>query len=298
MHYNNTRFLPFALALAMAPSSHGAVVTKAATGTDLSAGASWGDSAPTSSDTATWNTGSLGPGLTLDSAASWDGIEVTDATGPIYPANARDRWWDAEKQLRNMLDQPLPLKTIASLLSMSVRTTIRACKAATGSSPASRVRELRIAHATHLLQHSSQSISEIAAQVGFERVQEFSRDYKRRTGGAPAALRARRERLPLTIGGDNEFRRNEMTSGPPCGIPAHGGIPKPHPREWPEPNAPASHPPSQSRSTPTTRKISRHGGTEWQRGWDSNPRDLSVCRFSRPVHSTTLPPLRRGRMLG
>src|SRR5688500_5098024 len=31
----------------------------------------------------------------------------------------------------------------------------------------------------------------------------------------------------------------------------------------------------------------------WRRGWDSNPRHLAVLRFSRPVPSTTRPPLRR-----
>jgi hypothetical protein len=32
----------------------------------------------------------------------------------------------------------------------------------------------------------------------------------------------------------------------------------------------------------------------WRRGWDSNPRRaINPCRFSRPVHSTALPPLRR-----
>ena len=29
----------------------------------------------------------------------------------------------------------------------------------------------------------------------------------------------------------------------------------------------------------------------WRRGRDSNPRDLAARRFSRPLHSTTLPPL-------
>ncbi len=33
--------------------------------------------------------------------------------------------------------------------------------------------------------------------------------------------------------------------------------------------------------------------TSWRRERDSNPRYLSVRRFSRPVHSTTLPSLHR-----
>src|SRR5437016_2031830 len=31
---------------------------------------------------------------------------------------------------------------------------------------------------------------------------------------------------------------------------------------------------------------------DWRRGWDSNPRGLSPCRFSRPEPSTARPPLR------
>jgi hypothetical protein len=32
---------------------------------------------------------------------------------------------------------------------------------------------------------------------------------------------------------------------------------------------------------------------KWRRGADSNPRYLAARRFSRPVHSTTLTPLRK-----
>lgn len=38
-----------------------AIVTKATTGTDLTAGASWGGTAPTTADTAMWTNSSLGP---------------------------------------------------------------------------------------------------------------------------------------------------------------------------------------------------------------------------------------------
>src|SRR5437879_1350105 len=31
---------------------------------------------------------------------------------------------------------------------------------------------------------------------------------------------------------------------------------------------------------------------DWRRGWDSNPRGLVPCRFSRPEPSTARPPLR------
>jgi hypothetical protein len=30
----------------------------------------------------------------------------------------------------------------------------------------------------------------------------------------------------------------------------------------------------------------------WRMGWDSNPREVALCRFSRPVPSTARPPIR------
>src|ERR1700744_5109215 len=39
--------------------------------------------------------------------------------------------------------------------------------------------------------------------------------------------------------------------------------------------------------------------SNWRRGWDSNPRyGKTVNRISNPAHSTTLPPLRLGRVEG
>ena len=55
----------------VASSAFGAVRTKSATGTDLTAGASWGGTAPTTTDTATWSTGSLGGAETIGSNVSW-----------------------------------------------------------------------------------------------------------------------------------------------------------------------------------------------------------------------------------
>lgn len=75
------------LALTLAtPATYAANITKAATGTDLTAGASWtGNVAPGSGDVAVWDTGSLGTGLTLNSGTTnWLGIKVNaGATDPI-----------------------------------------------------------------------------------------------------------------------------------------------------------------------------------------------------------------------
>jgi len=115
--------------------------------------------------------------------------DVPDAATPVYPANARDRWWRAEKELRMLLEEPLPLERIASVAGMSERTVVRACKAATGMSPGQRIRELRMAYATSLLQHTDLPVTEVALRLGFSRIQEFSRDFKKRTGLTPSGMR-------------------------------------------------------------------------------------------------------------
>jgi len=81
-----TASFAFALVLSM-PASYAATATKAATGTDLTDPASWsggsGPGFPTSADTATWASTSLGSGLTLGSAGSWGGISVASALSNI-----------------------------------------------------------------------------------------------------------------------------------------------------------------------------------------------------------------------
>ena len=74
------------LAILLTLPATAANITKAGSGTDLTAGASWsGSVAPASSDVAVWDTGSLGAGLTLNSGTpSWLGITVNaGATDPI-----------------------------------------------------------------------------------------------------------------------------------------------------------------------------------------------------------------------
>jgi autotransporter-associated beta strand protein len=67
------------LLIAVTSSAHAVTDTKAATGTDLAAGASWADTtAPTTADPAiiNWTATSLGTGLTLGSATTWYGVNV------------------------------------------------------------------------------------------------------------------------------------------------------------------------------------------------------------------------------
>lgn len=77
------RSLALCATIVLTLDAHAATVTKAATGTDLTDGASWGGTAPTATDTATWTGTSLGAGLALGSAASWQGLAITGAASDI-----------------------------------------------------------------------------------------------------------------------------------------------------------------------------------------------------------------------
>lgn len=77
------RFLTLGATLALTANSQAAPVTKAAGGTDLNDSATWGGTAPTSSDVATWSGTSLGSALTLGADAGWQGIKATGAASDV-----------------------------------------------------------------------------------------------------------------------------------------------------------------------------------------------------------------------
>ncbi|MBK1833737.1 helix-turn-helix transcriptional regulator [Roseibacillus ishigakijimensis] len=101
------------------------------------------------------------------------------------------RWWQVERLLRQRLEESFSLQDIAHLARMSNRTLNRACHLATGDSPARRLREIRLSYARGLLEHTPIPVTEVAFRVGFARVQEFSRDYKKQYGMSPSQVRKR-----------------------------------------------------------------------------------------------------------
>lgn len=100
-------------------------------------------------------------------------------------------WWRIEKRLRSQLDEAHDLTALHRLSGLSVRTIIRACRAATGLPPMKRLREVRLGYAHGLVQHSDLPITEIAFRIGYARSQEFSRDYRKHFGVSPRQDRRR-----------------------------------------------------------------------------------------------------------
>lgn len=108
-------------------------------------------------------------------------------TGPSTDAaDARtDLWWDIEARLRQDLSRPIDIRWLQKLSGRSQRSIIRACHLAVGVPPMKRVKKLRLSYARGLVLYSQLSLTEIAFQVGYGRVQELSRDYRRQFGVTP-----------------------------------------------------------------------------------------------------------------
>ncbi len=116
----------------------------------------------------------------------------------LLPSSSREHrmdagaglWWEIESRLREDLSRPIDLNYIQRLVRRSVRTIIRACYLSVGKPPMKRVKELRLSYARGLVLHSDLSMTEIAFRVGYGRVQEFSRDYRKAYEKTPSEDRA------------------------------------------------------------------------------------------------------------
>ncbi len=89
-------------------------------------------------------------------------------------------WWEIEAKVRENLSQPIDMARLREIAGYAERSIGRACKLATGMPPMQRIKELRLSFARGLVQYSQKSMTEIALDVGYQRVQELSRDYRRR----------------------------------------------------------------------------------------------------------------------
>ena len=94
-------------------------------------------------------------------------------------------WWNIEAIFRADLSQPISMAILQNMVRRSQQNIVRACRFAVGMSPMKRIKQVRLNYARGLVQFSKLSMSEIAYRVGYCRVQEFSRDYRRHFGVVP-----------------------------------------------------------------------------------------------------------------
>ncbi len=92
---------------------------------------------------------------------------------------------------RARLDRPIAVSELAACSAMSGRTFLRRFVDATGMSPNAWLQRQRIARARALIETSTATTAEIAAQCGYESPETFRAAFRRIAGVSPAAYRSR-----------------------------------------------------------------------------------------------------------
>jgi AraC-like DNA-binding protein len=109
-------------------------------------------------------------------------------SAPAATDPGADLWWAIESDLRAAGRYRVSLGELADESRRSISTISRSCRRATGMSPLQRIRALRMEHARGLLLYSDRNVSQTAADLGYPRVCEFSRDLRGWFGVPPTAL--------------------------------------------------------------------------------------------------------------
>lgn len=117
--------------------------------------------------------------------------DVEDAVGLPFRMDATARlWWEIEGELRRDLAQQVTLRRMVEVSGRSAATIARACHDAVGLPPVKRIKQVKMSLARGLVRNSQLRMGDIAARVGYSRVHEFSRDYRRHFGMTPTEDRA------------------------------------------------------------------------------------------------------------
>lgn len=118
---------------------------------------------------------------------------LADASPVHTPAPSTGKlWWEIEAWARQRLDRPCTLDELCHTFHRSANTVARACRDAVGLAPMKRLKQIRLSLARGLVQHSDLNMTEIAQRIGYVRVHEFSRDYRKAYARPPTADRAHR----------------------------------------------------------------------------------------------------------
>jgi len=103
----------------------------------------------------------------------------------------------AVEQLRENLDQPLKIETMARDLGMSVSGFHYHFKSVTAMSPVQFQKQIRLQEARRIMLGENLDVASASSRVGYEDPSYFSREYKKLFGAPPqrdiASLRSRLE---------------------------------------------------------------------------------------------------------
>jgi AraC-like DNA-binding protein len=140
-----------------------------------------------------------GSALMLDRLADIFFIQTLRAC--LLNADVRDTGWigaladeklgTAIRLIHTQADHPWTIESLASKTGMSRAVFAARFKKKVGTSPISYLTRHRLAHARELLGHTSLSIAQVAAKVGYESESAFNKAFKRELGLPPATWRMR-----------------------------------------------------------------------------------------------------------
>ncbi len=107
-------------------------------------------------------------------------------------ARSEDPVEKARQYMDDNFRESLTLEQIAEVAGISPSYFCRRFKSKLGESPITYLRNLRIARASYLLEHTSLQLAEITSQSGFFSISYFCREFKKATGISP--IQHRREK--------------------------------------------------------------------------------------------------------
>lgn len=121
--------------------------------------------------------------------------EIEDGVGRPFQMDASARlWWELESELRRDLAQEVNLRRMVAISGKSAATIARTCHEAVGVPPLKRIKEVKMSLARSLVEQSELRMGEIADRIGYSRVHEFSRDYRKHFGITPSDNRRSTDR--------------------------------------------------------------------------------------------------------
>ena len=103
-----------------------------------------------------------------------------------HPAVAR-----AREIARRRAAEGISVSDLAREVGLSLEHLVRLFRRQTGMTPGALLREERLSHGMHLLQHTGLTVAEVARRSGFVSPHHFARSVRAATGMTPSELRSR-----------------------------------------------------------------------------------------------------------
>jgi AraC family carnitine catabolism transcriptional activator len=130
-----------------------------------------------------------GAPLALEIAALFMYGERPARADPMRLLPPHRRVQAAAALMRRHLETPLALKDVARRLGMSHRSLLALFRSETDTTPAALYRKIRLAEARRRLEHSRESVAEIAGRCGYADATAFTRAYRMEFGQTPRVVR-------------------------------------------------------------------------------------------------------------